>query len=81
VAPNGLELSCPAARATLPPFNGILAGNTSSNFPPASRVSCSELFGGSLPGSVDRSECHEDLKGEPPIELEEVQEEEVGKAA
>jgi len=46
--PNGLELSCPAARATLPPLNGNLAGNTSSNFPPASRVSCSELLGSSL---------------------------------
>jgi hypothetical protein len=26
--PNGLELSCPAARASLPPFSHILAANT-----------------------------------------------------
>jgi hypothetical protein len=46
--PNGLELSCPAAQATLPPLYGNLAGNASSNFPLASRVSCSELLGGTL---------------------------------
>jgi hypothetical protein len=44
--PNGLELSCPAARATVDSFSRILAGKTRSNFPPASRVSCSELLGG-----------------------------------
>jgi len=44
--PNGLELSCPAAQATLPPLYGNSTGNTSSNFPHASRVSCSELLGG-----------------------------------
>jgi len=42
---NGLELSGPAAQASLPPLYGNLAGNTSSNFPHASRVSCSELLG------------------------------------
>ena len=47
--PNGLELreaalwaSCPAARATLHSFSRILAGKARSNFPPASRVRCSE---------------------------------------
>ena len=44
--PNGLELSCPAARGTLLPLYGNLAGNSSSNFPHASRVSCSELLAG-----------------------------------
>jgi hypothetical protein len=44
--PNGLELSCPAARATVDPFSRNLAGKTRSNFPHASRVSCSELLGG-----------------------------------
>jgi hypothetical protein len=42
--PNGSELSCPAARATVGPFSRILAGKSRSNFPPASRVSCSELL-------------------------------------
>jgi len=46
VRPNGLELSCPAARAMLHPFSRILAGKSRSNFPHASRVSCSELLGG-----------------------------------
>jgi hypothetical protein len=45
-AHNGLELSCPAARATVDPFSRNLAGKTRSNFPHASRVSCSELLGG-----------------------------------
>jgi len=44
--PNGLALSCPAARASPPTLYGNSAGNTSSNFPHASRVSCSELLGG-----------------------------------
>jgi hypothetical protein len=44
--PNGLELSCPAARATAHPFSLILAGKPPPNFPHASRVSCSEVFGG-----------------------------------
>jgi hypothetical protein len=43
--PNGLELSCPAPQATLHPFSRILAGKSRSNFPLASRVSCSELLG------------------------------------
>jgi len=45
-AHNGLELSCPAARATGHSFSRILAGKTRSNFPHASRVSCSELLCG-----------------------------------
>jgi hypothetical protein len=45
MAPNGLELSCPAAQATVAPFSRILAGQSPSNFPRASRVSCSELLG------------------------------------
>jgi hypothetical protein len=45
--PNGLELSCPAARASRLSQYGILTGNASSNLPPASRVSCSELLGSS----------------------------------
>jgi hypothetical protein len=46
VAPhNGLELSCPAARAMAHPFSRNLAGKTRPNFPHASRVSCSELLG------------------------------------
>jgi hypothetical protein len=44
--PNGLELSCPAARATVHPFSRNSAGKSRSNLPHASRVSCSELFGG-----------------------------------
>ena len=44
-AHNGLELSCPAARATVHPFSRNLAGQSPSNFPHASRVSCSELLG------------------------------------
>ena len=43
-AHNGLELSCPAARATPAPFSRILAGESRSSFPHASRVSCSELL-------------------------------------
>ena len=43
--PNGLELSCPAARARAHPFSHIPAGKSRSNFPHASRVSCSELLG------------------------------------
>ena len=45
-AHNGLELSCPAAQASVHSFSRILAGKARSSFPPASRVSCSELFGG-----------------------------------
>jgi len=48
VLPNGLELSCPAARATAHSFSRIPAGNEPSNFAHASRVSCSELLGGFL---------------------------------
>ena len=46
--PNGLELSCPAAQASAHPFSRNLAGKSRSNFPHASRVSCSELLGGHL---------------------------------
>ena len=42
---NGLELSCSAARATVAPFSRILTRKARSNFPHASRVSCSELLG------------------------------------
>jgi len=45
-AHNGLELSCPAAQATLHPFSRISAGKSRANFPHASRVSCSELLCG-----------------------------------
>jgi len=44
--PNGLELSCPAAQALPRSFSRIMAGLSPSNFPHASRVSCSELLGG-----------------------------------
>jgi hypothetical protein len=43
--PNGFELSRPAAQATVDSFSRILAGKSRSNFPRASRVSCSELLG------------------------------------
>jgi hypothetical protein len=43
--PNDLELSCPAARASAHPLSRNLAGKSRSNFPHASRVSCSELLG------------------------------------
>ena len=44
--PNGLELCCPADRAS-PPFSRRRPGRPSTlPFPPASRVSISELFGG-----------------------------------
>jgi hypothetical protein len=46
MAPNGLELSCPAAQATPHPFSHFSAGKSRTNFPHASRVSCSELLGG-----------------------------------
>jgi len=52
MAHNGLELSCPAARATVGAFSRNLAGKSRSNFPHASRVSCSELFGGSTGTSM-----------------------------
>jgi hypothetical protein len=42
--PNSLEVSCPAAQATVHPFSRNSAGKARSNFPPASRVSCSELL-------------------------------------
>src|SRR3990172_6390374 len=45
---NGLELSRPAARATVHPFSRILAGNGRSNLPLASRVRCSELLARSV---------------------------------
>ena len=44
-APNGLELSCLAARAPHHPFSRNSAGKSPPNFPHASRVSCSELLG------------------------------------
>jgi hypothetical protein len=44
--PNGLELSCPAARATAHPFSRHLPGKEPTNLPHASRVSCSALLGG-----------------------------------
>jgi len=59
--PNGLELSCPAAQATLEPFSRILAGKAPSNFPHASRVSSSESlsenpeFANSVPTSTPRA--------------------------
>ena len=43
--PNGLELSCPAAQATVDLFSRNSAGKSRSSFPHASRVSCSELLG------------------------------------
>ena len=43
-AHNGLELSCSAARAAAHSFSRNLAGKAGSNFPHASRVSCSELL-------------------------------------
>jgi len=43
-APNGLELSCPAAQATADSLSRILAGKTRSNFAHASRVSFSDLL-------------------------------------
>jgi hypothetical protein len=43
---NGLELSCPAARASPHSFSRNLAGMSRFIFPHASRVSCSELLGG-----------------------------------
>jgi hypothetical protein len=45
-SPNGLELSCPAAQATVHPFSRNSAGKARSNFPHVSRVNCSELLGG-----------------------------------
>ena len=39
---NGLELSCPAARATAHAFSRNSASKARPKFPPASRVSCSE---------------------------------------
>ena len=42
---NGLELSCPAAQTTVDSLWHILTGRSPSNFPHASRVSCSELLG------------------------------------
>jgi hypothetical protein len=44
-AHNGLELSRPAARATVYSFGHNLAGRTLSNFPHASRVRSSEWLG------------------------------------
>ena len=38
---NGLELSCPPARATVALFSRISAGKSRSNLPHASRVRCS----------------------------------------
>jgi len=55
--PNGLELSCPAARATVHSFSRILTGQSPPNLPHASRVSCSELLGSTL--SVRSCACHE----------------------
>jgi hypothetical protein len=52
--PNGLELSCPAAQVTAHSFSRILAGQARSNLPHASRVSCSEVLGGSRKHSALR---------------------------
>jgi len=52
-AHNGLELSCPAARATPHSSSRIPAGKSRSNFPLASRVSCSELLGRTEPDERD----------------------------
>ena len=46
--PNGLELSCPAARAMVHSFSLILAGKSHPNFPHASRLSYGELLGGGM---------------------------------
>jgi hypothetical protein len=54
-AHNGLELSCPAAQTTVDPFSRIPAGKARSNFPHASRVSCSELLDGIPPRYRPRS--------------------------
>ena len=43
---NGLEMSCPAAPATVDPFSRIPADESRSNFPHASRVGSIELLGG-----------------------------------
>jgi len=43
--PNGLEMSRPAAQASVDTLSRILAGEARANFPDASRVSCSELLG------------------------------------
>ena len=48
--------SCSVARAMAHPFSLILAGQARSNFPHASPVSCSELFGGS--GTPPPSEAY-----------------------
>jgi hypothetical protein len=44
--PNGLEMSRPAAQAPLVSLYGNLAGITCADFAHASRVSCSQSFGG-----------------------------------
>ena len=42
---TGIAGLCPLLRATAHSFSRILAGKSRSNFPLASRVSCSELLG------------------------------------
>ena len=46
MAPNGLELSCPAEAGGSPLLYGTPASPASSNHGPARRVSFSELLGG-----------------------------------
>ena len=56
-APSGLELSCPAAQATVDPFSRNSAGKPYSSFPLASRVSCSKLLGGEASGWPPSERC------------------------
>jgi hypothetical protein len=68
--PNGFELSRPAAQATVDSLSRILAGNEPTNFPHASRVSCSELLGRSFirkRTDVISEMCKTPLKGAPLI--------------
>jgi hypothetical protein len=44
--PNGLELSCPAEAGRHPLIVAHAGGPGTPPYPPARRVSCSELFGG-----------------------------------
>jgi len=44
-APNGLELSCPAEAGSLPSILAHNGGPGASPYPPARRVSFSELLG------------------------------------
>jgi hypothetical protein len=51
MAPNGLELSCPAEAGNSPILYGTPAGETSTPEGPARRVSFSELLGARALGS------------------------------